>query len=134
MGSVGHWIELIISMIIFYKCFIPLKLYHLISSLMGIYGEFMDFLREYKVIGLAIAFIMGLATTVLVQSLVNNIIMPVALFFIPGGNWEQATLTIGTIVIRWGAFLSSLVYFIILALVVFLLAKKVIHEEKVTNK
>jgi len=96
--------------------------------------EFMDFLYEYKVIALAIAFIIGVAATQLIQSLVNNILMPIITFFIPGGAWQEATFTIGPIVISWGAFLGDLIYFIIVALVVFLVAKKVLKEDKVAKK
>ncbi|MEM4245378.1 MAG: MscL family protein [Candidatus Nanoarchaeia archaeon] len=101
---------------------------------MGIVSEFKEFLYEYKVIGLAVAFIMGVAITALVQSLVNNIIMPIITPFIPGGAWQTATFSIGPIVIGWGAFAGALLNFIIIALVVFLIAKKVLKEEKVTKK
>ena len=101
---------------------------------MGMIVEFMEFLKEYKVIALAIAFIMGVAATSLVKSLVSNIIMPVITPFIPGGAWETATLTIGPIVISWGAFMGELINFTVIALVVFLIVKKIIKEEKVTKK
>ncbi|OPX72757.1 MAG: large-conductance mechanosensitive channel [Methanoregulaceae archaeon PtaU1.Bin059] len=101
---------------------------------MSIVKEFMDFLYEYKVIGLAIAFIMGLAANQLVKSLVDNIIMPIITFFIPGGDWQTAKLVIGPIVISWGQFLADLIYFIIVAFVIFLIAKKVLREDKVTKK
>ncbi|MBU5678595.1 MAG: MscL family protein [Candidatus Aenigmarchaeota archaeon] len=91
-------------------------------------------LKEYKVIALAIAFIIGAASTTLVKSLVDNIIMPVITPFIPGGAWRTATLTIGPIVISWGAFLADLINFVIIALVVFLIAKKIMKEEKVSKK
>jgi large conductance mechanosensitive channel len=101
---------------------------------MGIWSEFMDFIKEYKVMGMAVAFIMGIAATSLVQSLVSDIIMPVITPFIPGGEWKAATLAIGPIVIKWGSFTSQLINFIILAFVVFLIAKYVLREEKVTKK
>ncbi len=101
---------------------------------MGFVKEFKEFLTEYKVIGLAIAFIMGVAITDVVKSLVNNIIMPVVTFFIPGGAWQTATFTLGTIVISWGAFLSALINFLIIALVVFWIAKAVLKEVKVAKK
>ncbi|MEK6927826.1 MAG: MscL family protein [Nanoarchaeota archaeon] len=99
-----------------------------------IISEFKEFLEEYKVIGLAIAFIMASAATVLVKSLVDNIIMPIITPFIPGGAWQQATLSLGPIVIGWGAFLGALINFIILALVIFLVAKLFLKEEKVIKK
>ena len=101
---------------------------------MGIIQEFKDFLQEYKVVGLAVAFIMATAATGLVQSLVNNIIMPVVGAVIPGGDWQTATFAVGTIMIGWGAFLGALINFVILAFVVFLIAKMVLKEEKVTKK
>jgi large conductance mechanosensitive channel len=101
---------------------------------LGIIQEFMDFLYEYKVIGLAVAFIMGVAATSLVQSLVNNIIMPFVGVLIPGGTWQTATVALGPVIIGWGAFLASLINFIIIALVIFVIAKRVLKEEKVTKK
>ncbi len=94
----------------------------------------MDFLYEYKVIGLAIAFIMGVAANQLIKSLVDNVIMPFITFFIPGGAWKTATVALGPIVISWGAFLADIVYFIIVAFVIFLIAKKVLKEDKVAKK
>lgn len=96
--------------------------------------EFMDFLKEYKVVGLAIAFIMGAAATTLVKSLVDNIVMPILTPFIPGGTWESATLILGPIFIKWGAFLGALINFIIIAIVVFFIAKIIFKEEKVSKK
>jgi len=101
---------------------------------MSLMKEFMDFLYEYKVIGLAIAFIIGVAATALIKSLVDNILMPIITFFIPGGAWQTATLTLGSIVITWGKFLADLIYFIIVAFVVFIIAKKVLKEDKVEKK
>jgi large conductance mechanosensitive channel len=101
---------------------------------MGLLGEFKDFLYEYKVIPLAIAFIMGIASTALIKSLVDNVIMPLITPFIPGGDWRTATLELGPIVIGWGAFLAELINFIIIAFVIFLIAKKVLKEEKVEKK
>ncbi|MFA5296202.1 MAG: MscL family protein [Methanoregulaceae archaeon] len=101
---------------------------------MSLIKEFMDFLYEYKVIGLAIAFIIGVAATQLIQSLVNNILMPIITFFIPGGEWQEATVALGPIVFTWGKFLADLIYFIIVAFVVFIIAKKVLKEDKVAKK
>jgi len=101
---------------------------------MGLLSEFKDFLYEYKVIPLAIAFIMGIASTALIKSLVDNIIMPIITPFIPGGAWREATLALGPVVLSWGAFLAELINFIIIAFAVFLIAKKVLKEEKVEKK
>jgi large conductance mechanosensitive channel len=101
---------------------------------MGLLSEFKEFLYEYKVIPLAIALIMGIASTAFIKSFVDNIVMPIITPFIPGGAWETATLQIGPIVLRWGAFLGELINFIIIAFAVFLVAKMVLNEEKVGKK
>jgi large conductance mechanosensitive channel len=96
--------------------------------------EFKEFLNEYKVVPLAIAFIMAVAATALVQSAVNNLIMPIITPFIPGGTWQTATFSMGPIVISWGALLGAIINFIIIAFVIFLMAKYLLKEEKVTKK
>ena len=101
---------------------------------MGFTSEFKEFIYEYKVIPLAIAFIMGIAGTALIKSFVDNIVMPIITPFVPGGAWETATVAIGPIVLSWGAFLGEVINFIIIAFVVFLIAKKVLKEEKVAKK
>ena len=101
---------------------------------MGMIKEFVEFLKEYKVIGLAIAFVIGIASKDIIKSLVDNIIMPIITPFIPKGAWETATFSLGPIVIKWGAFLGALINFIIIASVVFIVAKKILKENKITKK
>ncbi|MFH1684753.1 MAG: MscL family protein [Candidatus Micrarchaeota archaeon] len=97
-------------------------------------SEFKDFLKEYKVAGLAVAFIIGAATTALVKSLVDNIIMPFVAVLLPDGSWQEATAQIGPVILGWGPFLAELINFLIIALVVFMIAKFVLKEQKVTKK
>jgi len=96
--------------------------------------EFREFLREYKVIGLAVALIIGLAATSLVKAVVDNLVMPIITPFIPGGAWQTAVFNLGPIVISWGALLGAIINFIVIALVVFLIAKYALKEEKVIKK
>lgn len=90
---------------------------------MGIISEFEDFLSEYKVMGLAVAFIIGTALTVLVQALVNDIIMPIVGILIPGGAWETATVDVAGALMKVGAFFGAAIDFVIIAFVVFLIVK-----------
>jgi large conductance mechanosensitive channel len=101
---------------------------------MKIMKEFMDFLKEYKVIGLAIAFVMGVAATALVKSFVDNIVMPLITPMIPGGAWRTATLKFGPWVLGLGAFIGEIINFVIIAFVIFIIAKMVLKEEKVAKK
>ncbi|MFA6268340.1 MAG: MscL family protein [archaeon] len=96
--------------------------------------EFMDFLREYNVMALATAFIMGVAATTLVKSLVDNLVMPIVGFLVPNGAWREFTLPVGPVLFKIGAFAGDLLNFIVIAAVVYMIAKFVMKEEKVTKK
>ena len=78
--------------------------------------EFFEFLKEYKVVGLAVGIIIGLASTALVKSLVDNIIMPLVTPFIQNGGWKDAVLALGPFVFKWGAFVADLINFLIIKL------------------
>ena len=101
---------------------------------MGMMKEFLEFMKEYKALALAIAFIMGAAATTLVKSLVDNIIMPLTTPFLPAGNWKTAVFEIWKFKFGWGAFLSEVISFAILAWVIFMIAKFILKEEKVAKK
>jgi len=92
-------------------------------------GEFMEFLKKYQVVGLAVAFIIGAALTKLVTAFVNDIIMPVVGALIPGGNWRTAVLQMGPAKFMIGDFVGALIDFLIIAVVVFSLIKFVMRED-----
>jgi len=96
--------------------------------------EFMTFLRQYGVIGLAIAFIIGVKVTGLVTAVVEGIVMPIVTFFIPGGAWRTATLDVGSVHFLLGPVLGAGADFLIVAWLVFWFSKKVLKEERVTKK
>lgn len=90
----------------------------------GLWNEFKDFLSKYKVLGLAIAFIMGLYLGGLVQSLVGDLLLPLIGLAIPGlGDLKTLTSTVGSQTFGIGNFLVALITFIIVAFVIFLLVK-----------
>ena len=92
----------------------------------GFREEFMEFLNKYGVIGLAIAFLIGGAAGSLVSALVADILMPIITFFIPGGAWREAILTLGPIQLLIGHFFGAIIDFLIIALVVFVLMKQLV--------
>jgi large conductance mechanosensitive channel len=91
----------------------------------GFWEEFMDFLQKYGVIGLAIAVIIGGAAGNLVSALVADILMPVITFFIPGGAWREAVFNVGPIVLSIGHFIGVVIDFLIIALIVFIIMKRI---------
>lgn len=92
--------------------------------------EFNDFLTKYGVIGLAVAFVMGVAVTKLVSALVADLIMPIIGAVIPGGDWRAATLSLGKIKFLVGDFTGALIDFIIIALVIYFIVKAIVKEKK----
>jgi len=105
----------------------------------GIWNEFTDFLSKYKVMGLAVAFIMGLYLGNLVQALVTGLIMPIIGLAIPGlGNLATYKIAIPWVeldsqgnppagyigqIFSIGDFLAALITFIIVAFVIFIVVK-----------
>ena len=67
--------------------------------------EFLEFLKEYKVISFGIAFVMGSASTSLVNSLVKDVLMPIIAPLLSSKSWETAMLNIGRLVLHMGPFL-----------------------------
>lgn len=91
----------------------------------GLWDEFLEFISKYGVIGLAIGFIIGSASKDLVNALVADILMPIILFFVPGGTWREVTVTIGPVVLSVGHFAGALLDFFIIALIIFLLMRQI---------
>ena len=90
----------------------------------GLWNEFKDFISKYKVLGLAIAFIMGVYLGGLVQSLVKDLLLPLIGLAIPGlGDLASLTSTVASQTFGIGSFLVALITFIIVAFVIFLIVK-----------
>ena len=96
--------------------------------------EFVEFLKEYGIIGLAIAVIIGGKLNSLVSTGVDGILMPILTFFLPSGEWRKATLDIGPFHFLLGPFAGALIDFLIVALIVFYFYKMILKEEKVAKK
>jgi|RhiMetdeSRZDD1v2_1073273.scaffolds.fasta_scaffold33938_6 large conductance mechanosensitive channel len=94
--------------------------------------EFRDFVMRGNVLDLAVGFIMGVAFTGIVNSLVKDVIMPPIGLILGGVDFSQlviplraATASTDAVNINIGLFISSLVQFLIIAFVVFLLVRSV---------
>lgn len=96
--------------------------------------EFTAFLKQYGVIGLAIAVIIGGKFNDLLKAVVDGLLMPVVGLLTPSGDWRQLTVMVGPVKLAAGAVLGSFVDFVIVAAIVFLIAKHVLKEETVAKK
>jgi large conductance mechanosensitive channel len=89
--------------------------------------EFRDFIARGNVMDLAVGIIIGAAFTAIVNSLVNDMINPLIGLITGGVDFSSHQLRIGegehAATFRWGAFITAVINFLIIAWVVFLLVK-----------
>jgi large conductance mechanosensitive channel len=96
--------------------------------------EFTTFLKQYGVIGLAIAVIIGGKFNDLLKAFVDGILMPVVGALTPSGDWRAWTVNVGSVKLAPGPLLGATVDFVIVAMVVFAIAKLILKEETVAKK
>ena len=105
-------------------------------------SEFKKFVLRGNVIDLAVGVIIGGAFQAIVNSLVEDIISPL-IGLIADTDLSDMVATVGGVDIRWGAFVTAIINFIIMAFVIFLIVKginkvtelgKKKEEEKPTTK
>ena len=95
---------------------------------------FLQFIREQGVVGLAVGFIMGGSITKMVTSLVNDIVNPsIGILIGKAGDLKSNFFQIGSAKIMWGTFLSSVIDFAIIALIVYF-GVKVLGLDKLDKK
>jgi large conductance mechanosensitive channel len=93
-------------------------------------AEFRKFLLQTNALALAIGVVIGAAVGKVVSSMVSDILMPVIGLLVPGGSWRDQKIVLSANpdgspanAITYGSFIGSVVDFLIVATVVFLLTK-----------
>ena len=105
--------------------------------------EFKGFLLKSNAFALAIGVIIGAATGKVVTGMVEDLLMPVVSLIIPNGSWREAQLVLSQTTgpdgkpvvnaIKYGALVGTLVDFVIISLIVFLIAKAVMRPAPAPN-
>jgi large conductance mechanosensitive channel len=102
---------------------------------MGMLSEFKAFAMRGNVMDLAVGVVIGAAFGKIVTSLVDNVIMPPIGVLIGGIDFSDLVLKIGTpvtdakgvvtggAIIKYGAFLNTILQFVIVAIAIFLVIK-----------
>lgn len=90
---------------------------------MRMLSEFQEFLLKQNVVALAIAVVVGTALNALVKAVVDDFIMPIIVAIGPGGEWQKATWSVGTVKFGVGDFLSAVINFIIIGFVAWRISK-----------
>ncbi len=85
--------------------------------------EFKEFISRGNVVDLAVGVIIGAAFGNIVTSLVNNIFTPLIGIILGGRNFSNLAITIGESKIMYGAFIQSIIDFLINAVCLFAIVK-----------
>jgi large conductance mechanosensitive channel len=85
--------------------------------------EFKDFIMRGNVVDLAIAVVVGAAFTAVVNSFANDILMQLVAAVFGKPNFNALSFVLGDAIIRYGAFITVLINFVIVAFVMFLVVK-----------
>ena len=85
--------------------------------------EFKEFVMRGNVLDLAVAVIIGGAFGKIIGSLVNDVLMPLIGLVMGGINFSEQAFTVGAAIVKWGAFVQTILDFLIVAFVIFLVVK-----------
>jgi len=92
--------------------------------------EFRDFAMRGNVLDLAVAVIIGAAFSRIITSLVNDVLMPLLGTITGGVNFSEQGFYVGDVFVRSGAFVQSVIDFILVAVVIFLLVRTINRFKK----
>jgi len=88
-------------------------------------SEFKEFALKGNLIELAIAFILGLAFSAVVVSLVNDVVLQLVAAIVGQPSFDELSINLNDTAIRYGAFLTALINFLLIAFVLFLIVRTV---------
>ena len=86
--------------------------------------EFKEFVLRGNILELAVAFVIGLAFAAVVSSFVNDLVMPVVAMVVGEPDFSGLTFTINEAVFRFGAFITAVIEFVMIAAAVYFLVVK----------
>ena len=86
--------------------------------------EFKDFIFRGNIVELAVAFVIGLAFATVVNSLVENLVMPIVAAIVGKRSFRDLTFTIHDSVFRYGSFITDVIQFVAIAAAVFFFVVK----------
>jgi large conductance mechanosensitive channel len=98
---------------------------------MSLVSEFKQFAMKGNVVDMAVGIIIGAAFGKIVSSFVGDLVMPVIGMAVGGVNFTDLSVSLGTnpagdpVVVKYGAFLQTLLDFLIIAFVIFMAIKAV---------
>ena len=92
--------------------------------------EFRDFIMRGNVLDLAVAVVIGVAFNAVVNSLVNDVLMQIVAAIVGEPDFTDLTFDLNGSAIRYGAFLTALINFLIIAATLFVIIKSFEEMQK----
>ena len=96
--------------------------------------EFKEFISRGPVLDLAVGVIIGAAFGKIVTSLVDNVFMPIVGMLIGGLDFSELSIKVGDATLKYGAFIQSVIDFLIVALCIFLFIKLINKAKDVAKR
>lgn len=107
----------------------------------GFFAEFRKFIARGNVMDMAVGLVVGSAFTAIVNSLVNDIIMPIVGLLTGGIDFQNlqivlkpATESTEAVAIRYGLFINKIISFVIIAFAVFCIVKAINKMREASSK
>lgn len=96
--------------------------------------EFKEFISQGNAMDLAVGVIIGAAFKSIVDSLVNDILMPVIGIATGGVDFSTLVFKIGSVSINYGLFINAIINFVIIAFIIFLIIKSLAKLKRKNKK
>lgn len=90
---------------------------------MGMIAEFREFIAKGNVVDLAVGVVIGAAFQKIIDSLVNDILMPIVGIITGGINFAARSVKVGDAELKYGNFIQQTIVFLVVAFVLFLFIK-----------
>jgi len=100
----------------------------------NLWADFKKFIMQGDLVAVAVAFILGLAFKSVVDSLVNDIIMPIVGIAVGKTSFSELTITINDAVIRYGSFIQWVINFLIIGATLFVVVKVYEHMKNLRSR
>lgn len=89
---------------------------------MSLVREFVQFLKKFGVLSLAVGVLLGQQVNNVEKALVDDVVMPLIERGLPSGHWETAAVEVGGAKLKVGHLLEAVLHFLLVALTIFLVA------------
>lgn len=96
--------------------------------------EFKNFIQKGNVLDMAVGIIMGTAFTAIVNSVVEDVLMPIITGLTAGVEFEDLVVNIGGATLKFGNLINAIITFFIIALVLFAILKSMNKIEPVSDE